>query len=110
MPYKIIKKSKTFECNGKKMFIAQIQNGTERKTVCFQLNSAGSSYVQKTGNDLVDLLDKEGVFKKIGYHLSWLGVKIAKLFTDEYDNMSPEMEELIIKHLAWGDDQSKWLW
>ena len=110
MPYKIIKKSKTFECNGKKMFIAQIQNGTERKTVCFQMSTSASSYVEKTGMDLLNLLDSEGVLKKMSYGFSWLGVKITNLFTGEYDNLPPEAEELMIKYLAWGKDQSKWAW
>lgn len=110
MPYKIIKKSKTFDYDGKKMFIAQIQNGTERKTVCFQLNSAGSGYVQKTGNDAVKLLKKKGIIDKVAYYFSWATIKICKWFDDDFDHISPAMEEYLIKTLAWGPDPSKWLW
>jgi len=110
MPYKIIKKSKTFEYNGKKLFLAQIDTGKERKTVCFQLNSAGSGYVQKTGNDAVKILKKKGIIDKVAYGFSWITIKIGKWFNDDFDHMSSAMEEYLIKTLAWGPDQSKWLW
>ena len=44
------------------------------------LNGAGSSYVGEVGTELVDILEKEGVFKKMAYGTVWGISKINELF------------------------------
>lgn len=102
--FNIIKKSKTFDYKGEKVFLAIIEkNDTSRKLVCFKatssgLNGAGSSYVGEVGMELLEIAEEKGLIKKISYGASWLAVKLASLFEDDIN------EEWLINYMANGGD------
>lgn len=80
----ILKKSETFTVNGTEMFLAVIDNGTGPKLVCYKtssgLNGAGASCVGEAGNDLVRLLEEQGVFKKMGGVLKMFAIDLCDYF------------------------------
>ncbi|WP_407453010.1 hypothetical protein [Methanobrevibacter sp.] len=66
--------------------IMKLQNTSDGRqvialyTTSSGLNGAGSSYVGEVGTELVDILEKEGVFKKMAYGTVWGISKIGELF------------------------------
>ena len=105
----ILKKSKTFNYKGEKVFLALIENGTDKKLVCYKatssgLNGAGSSYVAEVGAELLKIAEDQGVIKKMAYGAAWVTVKVTRwvvgLFTDEYKGVN---DDFWINVLAYGD-------
>ena len=79
----ILKKSKTFNYKGEKVFLALIENGTDKKLVCYKatssgLNGAGSSYVAGVGAELLKIAEDQGVIKKMAYGAAWVTVKVTR--------------------------------
>ena len=106
---KLLKKSKTFNYKGEKVFLALIENGTDKKLVCYKatssgLNGAGSSYVAGVGAELLKIAEDQGVIKKMAYGAAWVTVKVTRwvvgLFTDEYEGVN---DDFWINVLAYGD-------
>lgn len=101
---KIIKKSKTFDYKGEKVYLAIQENGGNRKLVCYKatsgLNGAGSSYVGEVGMELLEIAEEKGVINKMAYAASWLTVKLTSLFHDGLN------EDALIDYMANDGDLS----
>ena len=115
---KILKKSKTFNYKGEKVYIALMQNGSERKLCMFKASSgmsgATSSYVGEVGTEIVDILEKEGIISKMAYGAAWLQVKLSKKLAEwcgeDMSDFNEGYEKFLINYWAFGSDTSKYIY